>query len=27
VRQRGSSWGFKLENIYYFNGEGRAVEL
>ena len=27
VRQRGSSWGFKHENIYYFNGEGRAVEL
>ncbi len=27
IRKVGSSWGFKYENIYYFNNEGRAVEL
>ena len=27
VRQRGSPWGFKHENIYYFDGEGCVVEL
>ena len=27
IRKRGGGWGFKHENIYYFNSEGRAVEL
>lgn len=27
VRERGASWGFKHENIYYFNESDRAVEL
>lgn len=27
IRERGGSWGFKHENIYYFSGENRAVEL
>jgi hypothetical protein len=27
VRRSGETWGFKHENIYYFTGEGRAVEL
>jgi Xaa-Pro aminopeptidase len=27
IRERGGSWGFKHENIYYFNRERRAVEL
>lgn len=27
IRRRGSCWGFKHENIYYFTGNGRAVEL
>lgn len=27
IKERGSPWGFKHENIYYFNGEGRALEL
>lgn len=27
VRQRGSKWGFKHENVYFFAGDGRVVEL
>ena len=27
IRRQGGDWGFKHENIYYFNGEGHAVEL
>ena len=27
IRKQGKSWGFKHENIYYFNDQGRAVEL
>lgn len=27
VREFGGTWGFKHENIYYFDGQGRAVEL
>jgi len=27
IRRRGSQWGFKHENIYYFDSEGRAVAL
>lgn len=27
IRRQGGDWGFKHENIYHFNGEGRSVEL
>ncbi|MBB86880.1 MAG: Xaa-Pro aminopeptidase [Xanthomonadales bacterium] len=27
IRELGGNWGFKHENIYYFNEKGRAVEL
>lgn len=27
IRRTGEIWGFKHEDIYYFTGEGRAVEL
>lgn len=27
IRKPDGNWGFKYENIYYFNSEGRAVEL
>ncbi len=27
IRQEGSKWGFKHEEIYYFNQDGRAVAL
>lgn len=27
IREVGGDWGFKRENIYYFNEKGRAVEL
>ncbi len=27
IRQNGGSWGFKHENIYYFNSDGKAIEL
>lgn len=27
IKKVGSSWGFKHEEIYYFNGNGRAVAL
>jgi Xaa-Pro aminopeptidase len=27
IRARGGPWGFKHENIYYFDADGRAVEL
>jgi len=27
ICRQGGRWGFKHENIYYFNDEGRAVEL
>jgi Xaa-Pro aminopeptidase len=27
IRKKGGKWGYKHENIYYFNDEGRAVEL
>lgn len=27
IRERGSAWGFKHENIYYFDSSGQAVEL
>lgn len=27
IKAKGSPWGFKHENIYYFNAEGRLAEL
>ncbi|WP_299464902.1 M24 family metallopeptidase [uncultured Gimesia sp.] len=27
IREKGGSWGFKHENIYYFDERGQAVEL
>lgn len=27
IRQRGGVWGFKHENIYFFDNDGRATEL
>ena len=27
IKKKGCNWGFKHENIYYFNESGRAVEL
>ena len=27
IRRSGGEWGFKHENIYYFDGNGRVVEL
>jgi Xaa-Pro aminopeptidase len=27
IRKRGTSWGFKHENIYYFDSNGNAIEL
>ena len=27
IRKRGSPWGFKHENIYYFDSNGNAIEL
>jgi hypothetical protein len=27
IRKKAGEWGYKNENIYYFNDEGHAVEL
>ncbi len=27
IRKKGSTWGFKHENIYYFSSEGKVIEL